>query len=158
VTSTDDDINETYWRLMEESLRTIEESAELLRRSSDPIDATHSYRIYLLDPNGDIEAAESFSASPDEDAADVAGSVYEASNDVFSGYELWAGERCISSMQSPRRKRERKQNVEAAIQRHQDTVLELEERLLRAFACAKRSRKLLQASTRLRDRRRASSS
>lgn len=137
---------------MEDSLRTMEQSAELLQRSSVLIDAMHSYRIYLLDTNGLIDAAKSFSASTDDDAAEVAGSVYEASNDVFSGYEVWDREQCLFSMQSPPAKRDKRRNLDAAVQRHQDTVLELEEKLQRAFACVKRSRKLLQMTTRIRDR------
>jgi hypothetical protein len=152
VTPINEDGNQSYWRLMEESLRTIEQSADLMRQSSDLISATHSYRVYLLDTNGRIEAAETFSASTDDDAADVACSVYEASNDVFSGYELWAGEQFISTMKNPQIKREKKRNFDAAVQRHQDTVLELEEKLQTAFACVKRSRKLLHASARIRTR------
>jgi hypothetical protein len=158
VTAPAENANENYWRLMEESLRTMEQSAELMQRSSDLIDAMHSYRIYLLDMNGDIDAAESFSTSTDDEAADVASLVYEASNDVFSGYEIWDGRKCIVSMQSPRANRYKRRNFDAAVERHQDTVLELEEKLEKAFACVKRSRKLLQATARIRDRMKVSGS
>jgi hypothetical protein len=152
VTTTDEDANELYWRHIEKSLKTIEQSAEVMRRSAAIIE--HSYRIYLLDTKGHIEAAESFPATTDEDAAAVASSVYRASNDVFSGYELWIGNQRISSTQSAHAKRERKQNLDVAIQRHQDAILELEERLQNAFSCVKRSRKLIHTLAGIRARER----
>jgi hypothetical protein len=160
VTPTGEVSNEEHRRLMEDSLKTMEQSARIMQQSSDLISDIHSYRIYriyLIDTNGHIEAAESFSAPNDDAAADVAGSVHEASSDVFTGYELWAEGQCISSVQSGHAKAAKKRNLEVAIQKHQDTVVDLEEKLQRAFACVKRSRKLLLASTEIRDQMRASS-
>jgi hypothetical protein len=148
-----DDTNRRHWQLMEDSLRTMEQSAELLRHSSDLVSALYSYRMYLLDSDGDIAAAESFLASKDDDAADVARSVFEASNDVFSGYELWTGKQCISSATHSALARRTRH---AAVQKHQQTVLDLEERLHKAFACVRRSRRLLAASKGIRDRVKAS--
>jgi hypothetical protein len=153
---THEDIKEQHWRLMEECLRTFEQSAGIMQRSSDAISASRSYRIYLLDTRGHIDAAASFSVSKDDDAAHVADSVYEASDDVFSGYELWTGGQVISSAQGTRAARANGPDLHDAIRAHQDIVVDLEERLQKGFACVKRSRKLLEAASTLRDRTNAS--
>ena len=136
---------------MEESLATMERSAEIMRRSSDRINSMQSYRVYLLDSHGRIEAAESFSASGNVDATEVAASIYDACSDVFGGFEIWHGGERISQAGTGAT-RQSKPAFDEAIQRHQDTVLDIEEKLFRAFACVNRSRKLLETSAKLRDR------
>ena len=49
------------------------------------------YRFYLLDSDGRIRGAESFCASDETEAKQVAATVYEACSDVCYGYELWCG-------------------------------------------------------------------
>jgi hypothetical protein len=132
----------------------MERSATLMRLAHDCINELHIYRVYLLGLDGWIAAAESFSAEADGQALAIARSVMESTDDVFAGYELWSGARRIQ----PRRQgaseaagRDRRFND--AVQAHQDTIADLEERLERAFACVRRSRKLVEAATLMRNQR-----
>ena len=112
------------------------------------IGTMHNYRIYLLDANAGIEAADFFSASADTDAAEIASFLHDACSDTFTSYELWRGETCIASS-CHESKTDVELNLEAAIQKHQNIIVDLEERLQQAFACVNRSRKLLDTYARI---------
>ena len=90
---------ERYWQLMEESLEAIDRSVKLMRAMSDAVSAMRGYRIYLLDADQSILAAETFTTAKDDEAARIARLIYVASSDVFVGYELWRGEKRIFSLQ-----------------------------------------------------------
>lgn len=102
------------------------------------------YRVYLLDQDSHIGAAETFAASCDADASAIAASVHQACADAFPRFELWRGPQRLQAKDD--------WTVEDVVARHQDSVLDLEERLMRTFDCLKRSRTLLEETTRLRSR------
>jgi hypothetical protein len=144
---------ETHWRTIDTSLKIMEQSAEAMRRTSDTVSAVHGYRVYLLDRDGRVEAAESFAASTADDATAIANAVYLSSSDVFSGHEVWAGKQRISSAEgSVSADPEKRRALERAIQRHQDIIIDLEERLQIAFGCVNRSRNLRDTVALTRDR------
>ncbi|MFL5279869.1 MAG: hypothetical protein ACJ8AW_02435 [Rhodopila sp.] len=94
-------------------------------------------------------AAEFFSASGDRAAAQVAALVHDASSDVSTGYELWReADRIASGRHAPQAAAGPKH--EDVIQAHQDIIVDLEERLQRAFACVARSRKLVETAAKVR--------
>jgi hypothetical protein len=150
----DESAHETHWRLLQESLNAMELSATLMRGAYDAINNSHVYRLYLLGIDGQIGAAESFSAEADAQAWAIARSIQEASNDVFTGYELWTGtKRIVAQPIDAAAGAETDRRVHGMIQAHQDTIADLEEKLDRAFACVRRSRKLVEAATKLRKER-----
>jgi hypothetical protein len=107
------------------------------------------YRLYLLGKSGDVRAAEAFLAEDEVRANEIALSVFSACCDDFDGYEVWSGETLISrgrgGPQQPR-------HWEAITQANQREVLDLEDRLQRTFTCVSESRRLLDATARLRNR------
>ena len=107
------------------------------------------YRVYLLDQNNHITAAETFSAADDAEAVEVAVSLHDACSDAFAGVEVWCGPKCVlpagherSAPIVPR--------LEDVVEARQNNVLDLEDRLQRSHATMKRSRKLLAVQARLR--------
>lgn len=146
---------------MQFGFQEIERSYELMRDTFEEVERSRSlrqqgaerrqkpYRIYLLDASGVAEAAEFFYAHNDDEAIEVAASVHEAASDTFQDYELWHGDGRIAS-DHQRRDGRPKRGFEDAIQCHQDTIVDLEERLQEAFACVKRSRKLFEIAAKLR--------
>ena len=109
------------------------------------------YRYYLLDGDDHIRAAETFSALDDAVARETAKLVYSGCNDEFEKYELWCGgERVARGCNRADAAGElRLSDIVAA---RQESILDLEDRLQRTFACVRRSRKLLEATTTLRNR------
>lgn len=109
------------------------------------------YRFYLLDEDDRFRAAESFYASTDIQAAEIAASVHEACADVFDGYELWRGAECLM-----RRQRNLAPDAKpiswAMAKARQEKTIELEERLQNGFACVRKSQRLLETTATLRDR------
>ena len=134
---------------MQEILQIMEEAQERMRQVANKIDTMHGYRIYLLNENAGIEAAKSFFASEDADATEIASSLHEACSDTFKSYELWRGKKRLPSLHQPP-KLNTPLKLEVAVQKHQDAIVDLEEKLQIAFACVNRSRKLLDAYARLR--------
>jgi hypothetical protein len=108
------------------------------------------YRVYLLNSEGRIAAAESFYATGDEEALGIAFDLYNLSSDAVDGYELWRGAvRLTAASNQPQ---QAYLNREDTIISRQERMLELEERLWRSFVCIRESRRLLEAMTDLRDR------
>jgi len=109
-----------------------------------------NFRIYLLDATSRIRAAESFSATDDSEAAEVALATYDACSDIFEGYELWRGStRLAGSL--PASRNSPRLNAWSMAMMQQDNVLDLEERLHRSFACIRESSRLLTISSQLRE-------
>ncbi len=109
------------------------------------------YRLYLLDENAHFRAGESFSATSDMEAADIAAAVHSACADVFDGYELWRGAHCVLQIRNglvPAGN----VTLSDVVAARQENVLDLEERLQRTFACVSASRTLLAATDGLRRR------
>lgn len=109
------------------------------------------YRYYLLDGDDHIRAAETFSALDDAVARETAKLVYNGCNDEFERYELWrGGERVTGGSNHADAAGElRLSDIVAA---HQESILDLEDRLQRTFACVRRSRRLLETTAALRKR------
>jgi len=138
---------ERYYQRMQARLDAMEESLALLRQSAEL--RQELYRIYFLDAQNGIMAAEFFSASGDRAAAQVAALVHDASSDVSTGYELWReADRIASGRHAPQAAAGPKH--EDVIQAHQDIIVDLEERVQRAFACVARSRKLVETAAKVR--------
>jgi hypothetical protein len=96
----------------------------------------------------DVRAAEAFSAEDDVRANGIALSVYSACCDDFDGYEVWNGATMTSRGPGP----QPPSNSWAITQASQREVLDLEDRMLQVFACVRESRKLLDATAKLRTR------
>jgi hypothetical protein len=94
-------------------------------------------------------APESFCASDETEAKEVAGTVYEACSDVFYGYELWCGPervaKCGRKLTSDEPLR-----LSEVVWHRQGNILDLEDRLQNTFSCIRESRKLLAATAALR--------
>lgn len=106
------------------------------------------FRVYLLDKQGRIEAAESFVAVDDDAAMGVATDLYGTLSDTFSGYELWQGNRRVETA-GPRAAQQPDYTNWADAHRRQ--MLELEDCLARGFECVRTSRQLMEAVDRLLD-------
>jgi hypothetical protein len=104
------------------------------------------YRLYLLGKASDVRAAEAFLAEDDVRAVGIALSVFSTCCDDFDGYEVWNGATMISRGPGPRKP----SKFWAITQANQREVLDLEDRMQRVFACVRDSRKLLDATTKLR--------
>ncbi|MBV9251907.1 MAG: hypothetical protein JO227_22035 [Acetobacteraceae bacterium] len=115
---------------------------------ADAWEGTMNYRLYLLDSINRIRAAESFSATGDREARKIAASVHEACADVFAGYEIWRGSERLTADS----RQVGLDWTDWAMLQRQEAVLDLEERLQRTFACVSQSRRLLEASAKLRGR------
>jgi hypothetical protein len=113
---------------------------------STPGSENMRYRLYLLGKSGDVRAAEAFLAEDDVRANGIALSVFSACCDDFEGYEVWNGAMMISRGPGPRQS----SNSWAITQASQRDVLDLEDRMQRVFACVRESRKLLDATAKLR--------
>jgi hypothetical protein len=108
------------------------------------------YRVYLLGADHRISAAESFVAADDGEASATAADLFNASFDVFRGYELWRGPNLIDASRRPRANPPTPEELKDA---SQERRLELELRLQASFACVRQSRQLMAAVTKLIDRR-----
>ena len=108
------------------------------------------YRVYLLGPDAGIRAGEFFVAADDTAATEIATALYQSCSDVFADYELWQGTKCVAPG-GPKWKP--KVNVEQIVHARQDNIMDLEDRLQHGFTCVNRSRKLLEVSAQLRERR-----
>jgi hypothetical protein len=109
------------------------------------------YRIHLFKPRNRIAAAESFYAVDDDEAAEMAFDLYSLSSDVVTGYELWHGAVClIQALEQPQPMHH---NLEDALTRRQERMLEHEQRLQSNFACIRESRKLMATVTALLEKR-----
>ena len=104
------------------------------------------YRLYLLDEEDRFRAAESFTATSDAAATEMALAVYSACSDAFDGYELWRGTERIAK----RRHTNGAPSSHEVAELRQTNVLDLEERLQATFACVRNSKKLLEATDHLR--------
>jgi hypothetical protein len=103
-----------------------------------------NYRFYLLDENEHIRAGESFTASDDAQATEVAAAVHSACSDVFDGYELWRGNARVAKT---RRTRHVSSSAQEIVEARQENVLDLMDRLQRTFTCVRESRRLLQVTS-----------
>jgi hypothetical protein len=100
-----------------------------------------NYRVYLYD-GLKIVAAENFAAHSDEEALEVAATLYSAAKDTFDKYEVWSGTKHLVGDTGSRR-------ADALRARLQRLTVELEERLVNSFACVRRSQQLLDEIDRL---------
>jgi hypothetical protein len=107
------------------------------------------YRFYLVDVNDRIRAGESFSASDDREAREVAALVHDNCSDAFAGYELWRGTARIAHFRQEQ-PGTGEINLTDVVRRRQANILELEDRLQTTFSCMRESRKLLKATALLR--------
>jgi len=103
------------------------------------------YRLYLLDDAQKIAAAEAFIANDDLEALETAAILFRSTNDVFAAYEVWCGPRHVTGA-GVRHQVDGTGLVDLA-EGQQIRMLDLEERLLSSFACVRRSRALLEATT-----------
>jgi hypothetical protein len=109
------------------------------------------YRIYLLNLEGRIAAAESFYSTGDDEAAAMAFDIYSLSSDVIVGYELWRG--AMRLVEAKDRPRPVPPDFDGMIISRQARTLELEERLQSTFACIRESRQLMEAVSALLEKR-----
>jgi hypothetical protein len=123
----------------------MERSLTLMRQAASLVSS--SYRIYLLDENASIEAAEFYTAKDDTEATEIAASLHASCSDAFRSYELWHGRERIAQCVTDRGA----DPDIAALHKYQDVILGLEKRLEKSFACLKRSRKLAEAARQLRE-------
>ncbi|HTW70615.1 MAG TPA: hypothetical protein VME47_12065 [Acetobacteraceae bacterium] len=109
-----------------------------------------NFRIYLLDATCRIRAAESFSATNETEAAEMAAATYDACSDVFEGYEVWCGS---ARLLRGRRTEPGEITLNAwdVVMMRQENILDLEDRLSRSFACVRESCRLLAVSGQLRE-------
>ena len=107
-----------------------------------------NYRFYLLDGEDRFRAAESFTASGDAEAKQIADDVYAACSDTFDGFELWRGTERIAKGRELDGRAEI--TLQAIVEQREKDALDLEERLQRSFECVRSSRKLIEEALRLR--------
>jgi hypothetical protein len=109
----------------------------------------HLYRIYLMGDAAPLKLRV-YTAKDEAEAVEIATSVHATCSDVFSGYELWRGpQRIVPTQTNGAIRRENDPDI-AALLKHQDLVLHLEDRLQKAFSCVSRSRKLVSLARQLR--------
>ena len=109
------------------------------------------YRFYLLDQDNHIKAAETFCAADDATAQETADLVYDACDDEFQRYELWRnGERVTTGWVGANVARGSR--LSDVVSTREENILDLEDRLQRTFTCVRRSRKLLEITSALRNR------
>jgi PII-like signaling protein len=106
------------------------------------------YRLYLYDSEDHVSAAETYSATNDREALEIGHAVFEAASDHFKRHEVWCGATLLKGVLGFRRTLA----LTEVMNRHEENVLELEERLQRTFNSVKRSRNLLETIDRLRER------
>lgn len=107
------------------------------------------YNFYLLGVDNRIRATDTFSASNDEDAAQIAGDAYLLAQDEFGGFELWRYGTLLSGSRGPRHVRVPSPAAWWSDVRQQ-RALELEERLESSFECIRSSRELMKRIDELR--------
>ena len=105
-----------------------------------------NYRIYLLDGESHIRAAETFSAGNDVAARELAATVFNACSDAFCNFELWRGPTFVAA---GRADGQQEMNIEEFVAGRQQASVDLEERLQRSFECVARSKRLLEVTTAL---------
>jgi hypothetical protein len=99
------------------------------------------YRIYLIDADHHIRAAESFIAKDDLEAKEVATALYGSCSTDFQSMELWRAANLLM--------RESSSGVLATvdlqqlIDKRQESVAQLAEMLERSFQCVRESRQLM---------------
>ena len=106
------------------------------------------YRLYFLDPRGEIQAREEFAAPDDETALRICAFVYDACSDSSFDWSLSRGSLQLqkSNAHGPGRA------VAAELsQDMQHRVLELEETIQRSRWMIAKSTKLLERTAQLRD-------
>jgi len=103
------------------------------------------YRLYLLDAAQKIAAAEAFIATDDLEALETAAILFRATDDVFAAYEVWCGPRHVTGAGVWHQADGT--GLADLAEGQQLRMLDLEERLLSSFACVRRSRALLEATT-----------
>jgi hypothetical protein len=109
------------------------------------------YRFYLLDRDDHIRAAETFCSPDDATAQETADLVYDACDDEFRRYELWrSGERVARGW--PGANAAGAPRLSDVVSAREENILDLEERLQQTFACVRKSRKLLEITSALRNR------
>jgi hypothetical protein len=106
------------------------------------------YRLFLYDADNHIRAAEAYHARNDRDAVEIGAAVQSASADQFERFEVWRGSEWIKDSSW----RSAPTSIELIV-RHQDMVLEVEERLSCTFESIRRSRNLMATLHRLHEER-----
>lgn len=99
------------------------------------------YRVYLLDDHNKIRAAESFVATDDQLAREVATALHEAAADDFPGCELWRGPVRLQ-VTVARQVRMSTDLAEIQLRRAQH-IIDLETSMADTFACIRQSKRLM---------------
>jgi hypothetical protein len=108
-----------------------------------------NYRVYLLQIDNHIQAAESFSARDDREAEEVALALYGNCSTSFHAIELWQGPQLI--MRRTGDITRPTVNLLELIERRQESVVKLEEVLAGSFECIRQSRQLMAALDEIRE-------
>jgi hypothetical protein len=106
------------------------------------------YRLQLFDGR-QLGPSLAIEADMDSDALRIAWLVQEAASDIYTAFELWQEERCIANSRD-RRGAKRPANLADISASTQLRVLKIEEMLLASRAAIAESRKLLDATAKLR--------
>jgi hypothetical protein len=104
------------------------------------------YRVYLLNSERRVRAAESFLSENDKAACEEAALLLGFCDDIFAGFELWRGPRCIS-VETGARQSSVLPSWEDIGHARQELVIQLEIRMQRTFAAVRESQKLLAMSS-----------
>jgi hypothetical protein len=107
------------------------------------------YRVYFLNDSGRIDAAEVIPADSDEAAVVMAEHLYDATCDLYAGYEVWEQSRQIAVNKSPRAQNP-PQSLADITEQMQDSLVEREIALRDSSAYLSQSRRLLERIDRLR--------
>lgn len=107
------------------------------------------YRIYLIGGGNRIRAAESFIAQNDVEATEVATALYGSCASSFQSVELWRGNAVVMRQRSDAVKATAE--LQALIDRRQESVAQLEEVMERSFECVRQSRQMMSALGRIRE-------
>lgn len=99
------------------------------------------YRIYLIGAGNRIRVAESFSAANDLEAKEVATALYGSCWTSFYSVELWRGPEVVMRQKSEHVRMTAE--LQALIDRRQESIAELEEAMERSFECVRQSRQLM---------------
>jgi hypothetical protein len=99
------------------------------------------YRIYLIDADNHIRAAESFIAKDDLEAKEVAMALYGSCSTSFQSMELWRGANLVIRQSSSEVLAT--VDLQQLIDKRQEGVAQLGEMLERSFQCVRESHQLM---------------
>jgi hypothetical protein len=106
------------------------------------------YRVYLADSGDRFRAAEFFNAQDDVEAKEIALALYGSCATNFHGVELWRGTSRL--IRQARNGVWPTVDLQALINKRQESVAQLEEMLARSNQCVRESQQLMAALEQLR--------